>query len=246
MVQTSNKPYGITFNGHHSSEFDAQVVVGSVANGFPARTMVTQHLTGSNNILDLSNLYGPMFEERTLAFTFLLMGSAMRNREQMSRSWTRIINWVTAPSHKVILRDDVMPDYHYLAEVETAPSLAEANTLGQLTITFTCYPFRIRDHIDYDDDFDYFIEHEDYLAQEVHYKVGELDTGTLINIGVSEVPITVTASAAASLTVNDQSFTLSAGENTDLDMVLAPGDNTLKLAGDTGVTADFSWYQEVI
>lgn len=218
----------------------------TVVNGFPARTMVTQPMTGSNSILDLSNLYGPMFEERTLAFTFLLMGSAMHSREQMSRSWAQIINWVMAPSRKVILRDDNMPDYHYLAEVETAPSLAEANALGQLTITFTCYPFRIRDHVDYDDDFDYFIEHEDYLAQEVHYKVGGLDTGTLINIGVSEVPITVTASAAASLTVNDQSFTLSAGENTDLDMVLAPGDNTLKLTGDTGVTADFSWYQEVI
>lgn len=244
MVE-SNFSYGITFNGHHSTDFGVDVGAGKVV-GFPTRNVMEVAPLNSNSVIDLSNAYGPSFGERTISIPFVIVDHSAWTKNSMYRQWTRLVNWLMQPQVKVPLRDDIMPDYHYLAKVKTAPEFQELQLYGTMTVVFTCYPFRIRDHPDYDDDFDYFIEHEDYLAQEVHYKVGGFDKGNLINIGVSEVPITVTASDAATLTVNGNSFTLSAGDNTNLDMVLAPGDNALTLTGKAGTTADFSWHQEMI
>lgn len=244
MTTASNHYRGVRFNGHHTSEFGIYETTDDSI-GMPSKVKMQTTPIGSNQIIDLSNLYGPVYDERTFTKTFLF-DQAMWTPENQYQMWTRLVNWLMQPQGKVPMWDDIMADYHYLAEVQTAPAFKEDYHQGTLQVTWQCYPFRIRDHVDYDDDFDYFIEHSDYLAQEVHYKVGDRDTGTLINIGVSEVPITVTASAAATLTVNGQAFTLSAGDNTDLDLVLAPGDNKLALTGDAGVTADFSWYQEVI
>ena len=147
---SSNKQYGLTFNGHHTSEFDAYVVENSKSEGFPAKAKTLLSIPGSNQTLDLSNLYGPVYGERVLSYTFLLAGDAIQNREAMYRAWTRIVNWLMTPNGKVVLQDDLMPDWHYLAEVQEAPSLAEANFLGQLTVGFPCYPFRIPNNSEFD------------------------------------------------------------------------------------------------
>lgn len=245
-MEQESKPLGITFNGHHSDDFYLLMTEDKKIT-FPSKKKIKQELTGSNNVIDLSMMFGsPLYADRTFVAPFEFDERVSQTPQSLYRAWTNAVNWLMGPNRRIPLVDDVDPEYHYLAEVEEAPSFEEYLALGELDVTFVCYPFRIRNHIDYDDSFDYFIEHEDYLAQEVHYKVGGLAKGTLINIGVSEVPITVTASAAATLTVNGQPFTLSAGDNTDLDLVLAPGDNALTLTGDTGTTADFSWHQEVI
>ncbi|WP_125767323.1 hypothetical protein [Lapidilactobacillus wuchangensis] len=244
MTQESNQ-YGFRFNGHHSSEFSVYVVYGSETEGYPAKTKDLVTLPGSSQVLDLSNLYGPVYGERTKSLTLVLAGEALLGREQMTQAWTRVINWLMKPDHKVVYQSDLMPEYHYLAEVQNAPSLSEVNDAGQLTIEFQCYSFRIKNKPEFDDIWDDF-NFDTGVAQETHY-IGSTSTpGVLINTGVAEVPTTVKASEAVTLIINSEQYELQVGDNSSTELVLMPGENDITIRGSTTAKVDFSWYQEVI
>lgn len=242
---SNSKQYGLTFNGHHTSEFDAYVVEDTVSEGFPAKTKTLVDLPGSSKPLDLSNIYGPVYGERVLSFTFLLMGNAARSREGMYRAWTRILNWLMKPTGKTVLQDDLMSDWHYLAEVQDAASLAEAMQLGQLTVSFQCYPFRIRNKAEFDDIWDTFDFDMD-VAQNTHFVVGSRANGVLINTGVADVAITATASEALTVTIGSQSYPLDAGANSSTELALPAGESSISVSGSDKATVDFSWHQEAI
>lgn len=244
-MTTGYKQYGITFNGHHSSEYGAYVLEGGKVAGFPAKNKIVQTLPGSNQVLDLSNLYGPTFAERTLSFTFTLLDNALVSRELMYRTWTQILNWLMAPAGKAVLQDDLMPDWHYLAEVQNAPTLSEDTDYNKLTIEFQCYPFRIKNTPEFDDVWDHF-DFEIGVAQQTQFAIGGRDSGTLINVGPGEIPFTVKSSADATLVLNGQPYKVKTGENTSSELVLSPGDNFISLSGDSGTAMTVSWYQEVI
>lgn len=244
-MTTGYKQYGITFNGHHSSEFGVYVLQGGKTVGFPARTVQTITPIGSNSVIDLSSLYGPTFGERTLSLTFTLLDDSLISREVMYHTWTRIINWLMEPSGKEVLQDDLMPEYHYLAQVQTAPTLAEDSDYNKLTVEFQCYPFRIKNTAEFDDVWDTF-DFELGVAQSTDFVIGTRSNGVLINTGPGEVSISVEVSAACTLTLNGEEYSLTEGNNTTTELVLSPGENLLMFSGTSGTAASVSWHQEVV
>ncbi|WP_127849486.1 phage tail domain-containing protein [Lacticaseibacillus hulanensis] len=236
--------YGVTFNGKHSSTFGAYVADTKIV-GMPAKNKVTVLPPGSNRVIDLSALYGQTYAERTLQMTFVLTDTDTWTKEVMYRGWTKLINWLMGPVGKVPLIDDIMSDYYYLAEVQEAPSLAEAMASGQLTVTFTCYPFRIKRTAEFDDIWDTF-DFDDDIAQITKYVIGTNGQGTLINTGLAEVPLTIECTKALTLTLNEEDYSLDQGSNTGTELVLVPGDNQISISGDAGATATFEWHREVI
>lgn len=240
-MPTTSKYRGVTFNGHHTSEFGLMETTDD-AIGMPAKTKYQVTIPGSNTPIDLSNLYGPVYGERTYTKTFLF-DPGVWSPEQKYSMWTQLVNWLMQPVGKVPLYDDVMPGYHYLAEVQTAPTFTEnLGSFGSLQVVWQCYPFRIKDAAEFDDTWDTFDFATD-VAQDTQLDQSHKSI-TLVNIGVSNVAITATASESTNININDSNVALNKGDNSSDDMTLVPGENKITLNGAGTVT--ISWHSEVI
>ena len=232
---------GLYFNGHHSQEFGL-VETTDDSIGMPAKTKYVVNLVGSNTVLDLSNLYGPTYAERTIQKTFIC-NQAMWTAANQYELWTEVVNWLMAPDTKTELIDDVMSDWHYMAEVQEAPTFKEGLHVATITVSFTCYPFRIKNTPEFDDVWDTFNFASDY-AQEVSFDTHGRSAGVLFNVGVANIPLTITATASLTMELNGVTYDLSQGSNTETELVLTPGENTIAFAGNG--QAKVSWYAEVI
>lgn len=240
-MPTASKYRGVTFNGHHTSEFGLMETTDD-AIGMPAKTKYQVTIPGSNTPIDLSNLYGPVYGERTYTKTFLF-DPGVWTPEQKYSMWTQLVNWLMQPVGKVPLYDDVMPGYHYLGEVQAAPTFAEnLGSFGSLQVTWQCYPFRIRDKADFDDTWDTF-NFETDVAQDTLLDKNHTNI-ILVNIGVSNVPVTMHATEATTIGIGGTYYTLKDGDNIADTLALVPGENQVSLNGPGTVT--ISWHSEVI
>ena len=244
MTTVSNYQYGIRFNGHRSNEFGVDVGVSKVI-GFPPKNKVTVTPVGANGVLDLTAAYRPSFGERTITVPFIIVDHALWTKESMYVQWTKVVNWLMSPQGKIPLWDDLMSEWHYLAEVQDAPSFDEAATTGTFTVVFQCYPFRIRDKPEFDDVWDDFNFDLD-VAMETHLDGASRTRTTLVNLGVADVAITVVANGTGSLIIGDNTISLVNGTNSSTELVLEPGENSVTLVGGSELSADISWYSEVI
>jgi hypothetical protein len=145
------------------------------------------------------------------------------------------------PSTKIPLYDDAIPGCHFLAEVQDENSFSYDKYLGELTVTFTCYAFMIRDVAEGQMDWNHFKLPSD-IFQDVDFTVdGSLDF-LLINPSATAVVSTVTVTGGPfATTVNGASITLKAGDNR---LSLPQGECRFSVTG-TG-TLHFDWHREVI
>lgn len=240
MSTASNVHRGLKFNGHHTSEFGLVETTDDII-GMPTKNKVNLTPIGSNAVIDLSNLYGPTFSERTLTKTFLA-DREMWAPERQYLMWTTVINWLMQTNGKVPLWDDIMDDWHYLAEVQAAPIFKEDYHQATVQVTWQCYPFRIKDSPEFDDVWDTF-NFETDVAQETHLDVDYPST-TLINTGVADVELCITSNSAGVIHINESGYQLVSGDNMGTELVLIPGENTVSI--DAGMSVDISWYQEMI
>lgn len=210
--------------------------------GMPAKTKYEVTIAGSNTPIDLSNLYGAVYGERTFTKTFLFDPKVWTPTQKYTM-WTKLVNWLMQPQGKVPLYDDIMPGYHYLGEVQSAPVFAEnLGSFGSLQVVWQCYPFRIKDTAEFDDVWDTF-NFETDVAQDTELSASRRSI-TLVDIGVSNVALTANASQATTITIAGTPYSLAAGDNTADDMVLMPGENVITLTG--AGTVKLSWHTEVI
>lgn len=241
MTTISRYQYrGVTFNGHHTSEFGLKETTDDVI-GMPAKTKLTYAPIASNQVVDLSNLYGPTFGERTFTKNFMF-DENMWTAETQYQMWTKLVNWLMQPPGKIPLWDDVMHDYHYLGEVQAAPNFKEDYHQGTLQVTWQCYPFRIKDKAEFDDVWDTF-NFENDVAQVTHLNSERMMT-TLFNTGVADVAILATSDVAVTLVINGDVHELVKGSNNDTKLVLSPGENDVSI--NSAANVDISWHQEVI
>ncbi|MCG4280861.1 phage tail family protein [Lacticaseibacillus saniviri] len=240
-IMDSRYSYGIRYNGHRSNDFGIDVAEKEV--GFPAKKKTVVAPLASNTVIDLSELYGPTFSERTIKLVFNIVDRRFWTKESMYLQWTNVVNWLMSSQGKSPLWDDIMQDYHYLAEVQEAPSFEELRQFGRLTVVFQCYPFRIYDIQEFDDIWDTF-SFEFGAANKTDYEVNGTYDGILVSLGIANVPLAITVSGPMTITINGETFALTAGKNETTELVVQPGENRFTLSG-TG-TAHFEWYREVI
>lgn len=237
MTQES-RPYGFEFNGRHSSEFEL-VILNDKSVTLPAKRKYQLQLPYRTGYIDLSNLYGlNTYDERTVTFPCRLP-YGQNNLSLMNIKLTELMNWLMKPTGKILLKDDAMPGYAFLAEVQTAPTIEEGWDFCKVTIVFQCYAYRLK-HC-YDDVWDTFCFDLD-AASNIEADVKGHESILLINTGYNCVKLTINCSSDMSASVNDHVFALKAGDNVNPDLVLMPGENTVNMEGTGHVR--FNWTEE--
>lgn len=237
MTQES-RPYGFEFNGHHSSDFEL-VVLAEKTVTMPSKRKSQLQLPYRTGYIDLSNLYGlNTYDERTVTFPCRLP-YGQENLSLMNIKLTELMNWLMKPTGKILLKDDAMPGYAFLAEVQTAPTIEEGWNFCKVTIVFQCYAYRLK-HC-YDDVWDTFCFDLD-AASNIEADVNGHESILLINTGQNCAKLTINCSSAMSASVNDHVFALKAGDNVNPYMELMPGENTVNLEGTGHVR--FDWTEE--
>lgn len=234
--------YDFTFLGKRPTDFGSLLHVKTHDIGFPDKNKYVQSVANSNITFDFSAIYGSQtYGEREVKYVINVLNGRDYDAEAMHGLKTRVINWVLSANSKQPLYDDKLPDYHFLAEVQGGNAIADNFRSGELTITFTCYPFMIKNRAEGDDDWDSF-DFENGIAQDVEFDVNGVKEIYLINDGITEAYPEITASAKMTITINGVSYQIVAGRNTGI--VLPIGENPITISGKGHI--NFDWHKEVI
>ncbi|MDE3295914.1 phage tail domain-containing protein [Lacticaseibacillus rhamnosus] len=211
--------------------------------GIPDKEKTVETIPFSNTVFDFSGLYGGQkYSERTIKYVINIVGANTNNQSEVHRIKTQLINWLMGPNKKQPLYDDKYPDYYFLAEVQANDSFSENPYTGELTVTFTCYPFMIRTIPEGDDNWDTF-DLEDGVAQAVDYTISGSQSFSLINPSIAAVACNITVTGGPiELTVNGVKYSLAAGTNTGVSLP----NGTVNLAASGSGTLHFDWRREVI
>lgn len=234
--------YDFKFLGKRPSDFGELLHVKERDIGFPSKNKITKSVANSNLTFDFSAVYGSQtYGEREVKYVINVMDGKDYDPVTMHGLKTELINWILGANQKQELYDDSIPEYHFLAEAQSNNSIEDGFRKGDLTITFTCYPFMIRNKAEGDDDWDSFDFDED-IAQDVDFDVDGTKTVYLINDSISESYPSVKADAAMTVMVGNAKYDIAAGNN---DGVALPvGDNEITITGKGHIT--FVWHKEVI
>lgn len=130
--------YGILFKDKHSYK-DFGISIKSKEIGIPTVNYVKDSVPFMQGEYDFTALYGDVpYGERVITYVFDIMDYS---KEKMNYLKIAIVNWLKG-SEKDILRDDAIRGYYFLAQA-SEHSFKEDGLIGELTIKFTCYPFKI-------------------------------------------------------------------------------------------------------
>lgn len=232
---------GIEFNGKHSYK-DFGLTISEFNIGNPSKIKIQERVPFSNTVYDFSELYGEQeYEERELSYTFNI---GYREKAKSFFFYESEVNrWLMTPNKKVILKDDKIPGYYFLAEAVTGPSNEFKFVGGSLTVTFIAYPFKIAILPEGNDLWDSFNFILDY-AQSTTYLVGGVLKVILVNPGVKTVYPKINATSTMQITKGNKNYSLQAGTTQSYDFTLEPGENKIEISG-TG-TISFEFYKELI
>lgn len=235
---------GIWFLDQHSYR-DLGVTISARDVGAPNKVKVKQTLPFSNTTYDFSHLYGAqVFEERQMTYTFDIMNpKRIDTNTKLNVIKTRIVNWLTSSQGKQPLYDDVYPQYYFLAEVESGAGFTENWTNGTLDVTFTAYPFMIKELEEGKDIWDTFNFELD-VAQFTDFEIQGSENIMLLNNGTPDAVPKIVTDAPFTIIHDDKEFQVNAGTSEDLDFVLSPGENHITLRGNGHI--EFLFYQELI
>lgn len=130
---------GITINGKHSY-VDFDLTISSRKIDLPPKNSIRKTVPYMSGFYDFTTLNGAAtFGEREISYTFDIVGDTV---EAMDRKRTEVVNWF-CNLHDVDIYDDTIPDYHFHGSYESQ-SQNEDGEKTELTITFVCHPFLIK------------------------------------------------------------------------------------------------------
>lgn len=132
---------GFTINGKHSFA-DYGLHVKSRQLGFPKKNSIRKTVPFMNGYYDFTKINGAVsWGERPLSYTFDIIGDTP---SEVDAECSRILNWL-GNVHDEDIFDDTMAGYHLHGSFESAtPTESEDGEHTELTVTFVCYPFKIK------------------------------------------------------------------------------------------------------
>lgn len=221
--------FSFMYLGKRPEDFNEYAKVFTHEIGYPKKVKLLRDVPFSNVEYDFSTIYGEQtYENRLVKYTINIVHKGSIENIGMHSVANQIIDWVLSSDTMKPLFDEQDPDYHFLGEVRDEPALADSFKFGKLSVTFNCYPYRIKNLPEGNDVWDSF-NFETDIAQNVKYDVQETRTINLINLSDHAVNYKVT-------TTGDVTY-----EGPDM---MEKGDNKFVFTG-TG-TAEVTWYREVI
>lgn len=233
---------GITFNGKHTfKDFNIPIESRDIGIAKKQKNLIT--VPFSNVQYDFSEIYGSqVYEPRPLTYVLTIMNKQQLNPQYVHTIKTQLINHFTSLNGKHELKDDAIPGYHFLAELDQGASFQDNWMSGLLTLNFTAYPFMIANRPeghDIWDEFNFLLD----VSQQVRFDVNGSITINLLNVGTPDVTPHIIASSPMQLRKGQVSMDIPAGTSRSDDFTLKSGDNHITITG-TG-TIEFLYYKEV-
>lgn len=239
MIETR----GIEFNGKHTyHDFGLDVVDFHI--GYPSKIKRVERIPFSNELYDFSNLYqgANEYEERELTYTFQAHsdapGDIFNSYTHYDSVKTTVFNWLMDTQGKVILKDDLIPGYYFLAEVVSNIEDTFNIIGGQFTVEFTAYPFRIGESLEGNDLWDPF-NFETDVAQVTNFNINGSQEVVLYNVGASVVQPTIKASAPMTIKKDGATFNIPAGQSQSPDFALLKGESKFIIEGNGTISFEF-------
>lgn len=232
---------GFEFNGLHSYK-DLNLTIEKRKIGNPSKIKRLERVPFSNQIYDFSNLYGGQeFEERVLEYD---VNIAWGDKSKDFFSYeTEVINWLMAASGKVMLKDDLIPGYYFLAEVVEGSDTDFIFVGGRMSIRFNAYPFKIGELYEGNDIWDTFNFILDY-AQDTKFDVNGSKSVTLYNPSATTVIPQIIASSEMTVIRGNTQYIIPQGTTKSHDFMLNQNENKLIIQGNG--TIEFKFRKELI
>lgn len=228
------------FKGNKHSYRDFGLTIKSKDIGIPKKNKVKETIPFMNGSFDFSNIYGgPSYEERTLDYTFNLQA---KNKLELNSKKIAIIDWLMENSTKEILFDDAIQGYYFLAECEDISAKENGNYI-EFSITFTAYPFKIRDCYEGNnlwDDFNFELD----VLQDTKFTVNGSSNVNIYNSSAIDIEPTIIASSQFEIVLDNKKYIVESGTSKDYRFKLKKGNNNINLKGNG--TIEFRFRKEVL
>lgn len=230
--------YGIRKNDKHSF-LDFGLTIKSKKIGNPKKNKIKEELPFMNGSYDFSLLYGEQtYSERTLEYTFNLNE---KNKIEMNIKKIKVLEWLNNGAKQPIF-DDTIPGFYFLAEVEDN-DFSEEGKNGELTVTFSAYPYKIASLNEGHDIWDEFNFELDY-AQDTKFTVECEKSIEIYNLGSSRITPTVKTTSAFDVTKDEITYKFNLGVTTDWRFILEKGLNNMVIRGTGNI--EFIFKREVL
>jgi predicted phage tail component-like protein len=183
-------------------------------------------MNGSYDFSTVGSSGENVFEERSIKVDF---NTLEKSRSLLYIKYSEVMEWLLDVGQAQLIFTD-MPDYYYLAEVESAPSFEEViKRLGIIEVEFRAEPFKTG--VDYagNNIWDTFNFEEDAL-QDNEFDINNTLTVTIYNPGRAIVPV-INVNSAMTATIGTYTANLAAGDNKDYKFKLQTGDNSITITG---------------
>lgn len=234
---------GITFNGEHSYD-EHRMILTNRTIGLPNKNKILETVPFSNIEYDFSEIFGAQtYEQRELTYEFILFNH--RKVPDLERFRISCINWLMTVNKQAVLKDDEIENYYFLGEVRTAPECTFniKTDVYEVSVTFTCYPFKIGELAEGNDLWDPFNFDTD-VFQDTVFTIAGSKSIKLINNGVVPVCPTVVCTSGMSVALDGTTYTFSTGTTQANEFMLKVGGNFMTISG-TG-TIEFIFYKELL
>lgn len=225
---------GFKFAGKHNDDFD--VVMEQKVISFPSKKKVKDSVPFMNGSYDFSTIGTNgeiVYEQRDIK---IIIGFPAQSKERLQSLYSKILEWVV-DSGKSQLIFDVMPEYYFMAEVESSSTLEETMAYGKIEINMVADPFKKSIDPVGACIWDTFNFEEDYL-QDVEYTIRGSGKINILNPGRTVRPVII-STAQMTMKMGDNTYTVYKGSNQIYGFYLNPGDNNITFTGNGTVTFDF-------
>lgn len=225
-----------------SSLADFNCVINEANVGLPEKNKTRIQIPNTSLYYDYAKIFGDVYSERTLEYTFLICDVNALNTIELEHRKGMIANWLI-PGSQHLLQDSAIPGYYFKAEVQSAPEYTDNIDYAFFKVSFTCYPFRIRNFEEGEDIWDTF-DFDNDVAQDTSFNVSGNQKILLVNTGATVLSPGINVTGSMTIAMNDETKSFSSGNYTDTGLVLERGENVVNLIGSG--TVQFHFTKEVI
>lgn len=231
---------GITINGKHSyNDFGLLLLKKNI--GIPSKIKIKETVPFMNGTYDFSTMFGgQLWDERTLTYDFVIIASS---KEALSSKKFAVINWLE-DNINCKITDDSIPEYSFIGDA-TNCSFAEKLHDGVLTVTFTCYPFKVGNNEEGNDIWDIF-NFENGITNTVSYTFSINTSVTLTCDSRSKNEVIVETTAPITIIKNKISYSFPTGKTSNSSFILDNGSNILMLYASASATVKFHFWREIL